>query len=139
MDDPLTTSASTSLDSFTDGAAMVASVRQLRSRRRDPTVKELSAAPAAAAPRPTPAEQPPYCFRSKDEERLYWWSRLSSILRLQRWWRRVSAHARVGAGVELRQRALEAAYRDECAAIIQRAWQALRAKRAARRSVAWPR
>ena len=66
-----------------------------------------------------------------NDERLFWWSNLSKVVRIQRWARRWCARRSVTSGLGQRKAALDLEYRGECAEMVQRAWRTYQAKKMA--------
>lgn len=57
------------------------------------------------------------------EDRMYYWERMSSLVRLQRWWKKIHAIRTIHAKAVQRRKELAEMYETECAATIQTAWR----------------
>ena len=66
------------------------------------------------------------------KDRFYYWERLSSLMKVQRWWRALLAKRRLSVGIEKRKLAARDVLRGESAEAIQRWWQLLKRARAHR-------
>jgi hypothetical protein len=54
---------------------------------------------------------------------MYYWDRMSDLVRIQRWWKGLYARRLIHAKAVVRRRELAEAFESECAATIQTAWK----------------
>jgi hypothetical protein len=78
---------------------------------------------------PSPSRQARDCLPdSLPEDRLYYWQRMSSIVRIQKWWKQIFARRLIHVRAVQRRRELAEMLEGECAATIQSAWRKFHAK-----------
>lgn len=58
-----------------------------------------------------------------DEQRHYFWSRMTHLIRIQKWWKGRYARNMVKRGSEARKETFLRGFEDECATLIQCAWR----------------
>lgn len=77
----------------------------------------------------SPSRQAQECLPDAlQEDRLYYWQRMSSIVRIQKWWKQIFARRLIHVRAVQRRRELAEMLEGECAATIQMAWRRFHTK-----------